>query len=241
VWGVHWKTESSDAVEAELWAAVPQAAAPPPTTEVPPEKPPEPTPVPTPPPPPPPVATPEAQVQPDIATEQEKKLKEQQRQKEQQDALKEKQRLEDQKKADLLKQQQDKQKALEQQKAEDARLKKEHDANVARMLGGIDAPPNATGTARKSAGPSAGYAGRIQARIRPNIRPIKAFDASLATDIELQLGPTGNILNFHVVHSSGDPAWDQEALKAVDRTGVLPRDIDGTVPPTMIVTIKPES
>src|SRR5689334_19300846 len=79
-WGVHWRTaHTAEGSSAELWAAVPQIAAPPPTVQPEAPPPPPPAPAPAPAPEPAPAATPKP---PDIVTEQEKerKLKEQQQQ-----------------------------------------------------------------------------------------------------------------------------------------------------------------
>ena len=43
-----------------------------------------------------------------------------------------------------------------------------------------------------------------------------------------------------LVKSSGLPAWDQAALRALQKTERLPRDIDGRVPPALIVQLKPK-
>ncbi len=88
-WGLRWKTDSDDSVEAELWAASAQHAAPAPRPATPT---PPPVPVPAPPPPPPPVATPKPPPPPpqkvvdesardaEIALAQKKKVEEQKRQ-----------------------------------------------------------------------------------------------------------------------------------------------------------------
>lgn len=230
VWGVHWKTDSGEAVEAELWAAIPQAAAPPPTDDA--VQPPAPQPVQAPPPPPPPpAATQETQRAPDIVTERDREAKEREKQRER-DAEKAKQKqLEDQqRKAEELQKQQDKAKSEQQKKADEAKLKKQRDDFLARQFGSIDSPAGATGTAAKSAGPSAGYAARIEARIKPNIVYVREFDASLRAEVTVKLAPDGSIVSRRISQSSGDPAWDKVALDAVDRTAVLPRDVDGTVP-----------
>ena len=39
--------------------------------------------------------------------------------------------------------------------------------------------------------------------------------------------------------SSGATAWDETVLRAIDKTEVLPKDIDGRVPPTIIITFRP--
>ncbi|KAF1046845.1 cell envelope integrity protein TolA [Xylophilus sp.] len=104
-WGVHWKTSADQpAVEAELWSAVPQQAAPrlaaPPPEPTPPAPPPPPEPRPAPPPPPPP---PPPQAQPDtreadIALEREKKKKQQE--KERQERLRAEQQKKEQERAE---------------------------------------------------------------------------------------------------------------------------------------------
>jgi colicin import membrane protein len=115
-WGVRWKRDSeNEAVEAELWSATvqqaaPRAVAPPPA--------PAPVPAPPPPPPPPPPAPPQAVPppppplprEPDIALEQEKKRKE----------------LQAQRERELERQQEQKRKELAAQKA--AQEKKELEA-----------------------------------------------------------------------------------------------------------------
>ena len=39
--------------------------------------------------------------------------------------------------------------------------------------------------------------------------------------------------------SSGSPAWDETVLRAIDKTEVLPKDVDGRVPPTIIIAFRP--
>ena len=69
-WGISWPTDSTPAVEAELWSALPKAAAPPPPPPAP-----EPTPEPSPPPPAPMVkpTPPPASRDADIAIAKKKK------------------------------------------------------------------------------------------------------------------------------------------------------------------------
>lgn len=142
-WGVNWKSSSDQpAVEAELWAAVPQQAAPR-AVEPPPPPPPPPTPevrTPAPPPPPPPRAVePPDTREADIAIEREKKRLEQEKKarEQQQQAEREKrerERAEQEKKERLAKEkerekeqrekeQREKQLA-EQKKAEQEKQKK---------------------------------------------------------------------------------------------------------------------
>ncbi|WP_213954092.1 cell envelope integrity protein TolA [Variovorax sp. dw_954] len=154
-WGVHWKREADDeAVEAELWSATVQRAAPRPEPPPVPVPPPPPTPAPAPQPPPPPPPPPPQAVKPpeptpkapDIALEREKKLKEQreaaeaeeqERLRQQQVAAKKaqaqkdreaKQRADDE--AERKKDEQ-KQKLAEQRKRDEAEAKKAEAAKLA--------------------------------------------------------------------------------------------------------------
>jgi colicin import membrane protein len=98
-----------------------------------------------------------------------------------------------------------------------------------------------TGTAAESAGPSAGYAGRVSARIKANTRgysgPVTGVPAA---EVLLNVAPDGRIISRRVVKSSGVEAWDRAVLDAIDRTEVLPRDVDGRVPPQFLFLHKPD-
>jgi colicin import membrane protein len=97
----------------------------------------------------------------------------------------------------------------------------------------------ARGSAQQASGPSSGYGARVVARIRPNIRATQDFPRTLRTEIEVRATPDGTIIGRRVVSSSGNPAWDDAALRAIDRTGSLPRNVDGQVPTVIIVGVRP--
>ena len=99
---------------------------------------------------------------------------------------------------------------------------------------GASDDPAATGTAARTSGPSAGYAGRIKARIKPNIVLTDDVAGNPLATVEVRLAPDGTIVGRKLVKSSGSPAWDEAVLRAIDRTEVLPRDIDGRVPPSIV-------
>ena len=180
--GVSWRSQTPAGVSAELWAAVPQIAAPPAVE-------PKPTPAPTPPAPTPPkveAAPPPkpSESEAEIAIEKEKaerKLREQREQqererKEQQERERKEQERKEQEriereKAEKLAAQKQRELEIKRQKEEEARQAKQREENLKRMLGqaGGTGAPNATGTAARDAGPSSSYAGRIVARVKPNI------------------------------------------------------------------------
>ncbi len=243
-WGVHWRRDAEViSAEAELWASVPVAAAPK-LQEPPPQPPVVDTPKPK------PLPEPEPVVQPpkvDIALEKEKQRKLKQRELEQQqEKLKaEKAQLDkaklDKIKADKLKQQQADQ-AKKQEAMQVKQLEAQRQKNLQRMTGlaGATGGPSASGTAIQSAGPSASYAGRIKARIKPNIVFTEDISGNPTAEVEVRTAPEGSIIGRKLIKSSGDKAWDDAVLKAIDKTAVLPRDTDGRVPPLLVISFKPK-
>ncbi len=241
--GVSWRSQTPAGVSAELWAAVPQLAAP---AVV------EPTPAPVakpfPPPPVPKAVEPPPKPSPtdaQIAIEREKAdrlRKEQER--------KELERLEHEK-AEKLAAQQKRERELEQkrereleqkrQKEEEVRIAKLRDENLKRALGeaGGTGAPSSTGTAAREAGPSASYAGRIKAYIKPKILLTDEIPGNPTAEVEVRCGPDGTIINRRLLKSSGQKAWDDAVLRAIDRAEVLPRDTDGRVPGTMVIEFRP--
>jgi colicin import membrane protein len=237
--GVNWRTSEPQNVTAELWAAVPETAAPalvaPPTPTPPPPKPVEkvvePPPQPAKPEPPPPREA-------DIALEKEKeklRLKAL--------AEEEKEKAEALKKKKELAAKQKEEEAQRQAQAEAAQAA-QREANLKRLQGlaGATGAPTATGTGQRDAGPkgpSAGYGDRIRSRVKPNIVMAEAVEGSPRALVEVRAAPDGTILSRRLVKSSGDKNWDEAVLRAIDRTGVLPRDADGTVPSPIEIGFTP--
>lgn len=287
-WGVNWKSSSDmPAVQAELWSAVPQQAAPravePPAPPPPPQpEPPKPTPVP-PPPPPPRQAEPDTR-EADIAIEREKKRLEQEKKERQQQLEREKrererkederrERLEQEKKERLQKEKAEQQKAerekerlekLDKQKqladdkkrqAQEAQRKQEalekasaqaaearRQENIRRMQGlaGATGGENATGTALRNSGPSGSYGGRVAAAVKPNIVFTESVVGNPLAEVEVRTAPDGTIVQRKLIKSSGNKAWDEAVLRALDKTERLPRDVDGQVPSQFPISFRPK-
>ena len=250
--GVDWRTHSPDVVSAELWAAVPQSAAPPPPPPTPPpavEPAPKPVPAPLPaertalPPPPAPDIT--------IERERERKKLEAERKKAEAEAESERKRMAEAKKDDerkqrekLQAQRQTNEKAQEaaKEKAEDERLARQREENLRRMLGQAGATPGAVepgGTAAQTAAPSAGYAGKVKAAVRPNLVFTGMAEFNAAAEVEVTAAPGGSIIARRLIKSSGYKDWDEAVLRAIDKTRSLPRDTDGRVPVTLIIAFRP--
>jgi len=269
-WGVRWRSDADEgAVDAELWSSTVQQAAPrlsAPQAPTPAPAPPPPAPAP---PPPPQVKAPEpapAPRAPDIALEREKKLKEQKEQKEREleqqqqqkkRELEAKQRAEDEAERKKAQQQKlaDQQKKQQEAEAKQAEAKKQQEAaakqaaadraaTLKRMQGlaGASGSDDSKGTALRSSGPSSGYAGRIAAAVRPNITfpDAETVNGNPAAEFEVNLAPDGTIVGVKLTKSSGLPSWDEAAERGLHKTDKLPRDTDGRIFPSLIVSLRPK-
>ena len=251
-WGVQWNTKPNNlSASAELWSTMPVEAAP--AANEPEPSPPEPVkkaepqiePKPTPPAPSKVSAAAEREAA-DIALKKEKEKK-----------LQEKKEAELEKKKKLEKEKREKEK-LEKEKAKEIEKKKKEDAkkavaeekrndalrneNLKRMQGmaGASGDENARGSALKASGPSPSYAGRIRARIRPNITFTEDVAGNPKAEVEVRTSPDGTIISRKLLSSSGNKAWDEAVLKAIDKTATLPRDEDGRVPPVLEISFRPK-
>lgn len=257
-YGLNWKRDTQElSAEAELWAAVPQEAAP---REV----------VAPPPPPPvpvvkaPPVPEPPLRREADIALEREQKKREAEQREaqlreaaERRQAQLERERLREEaerkREQELAKKkEQEKLAAAEKKRKEDERKRRQEqeEARVARqreenlkriqgMAGGTGAPTS-TGTAARSAGPSTSWAGRVRARVRPNIVFADDVAGNPMAEVEVRMAPDGTIVARRLVKSSGSKSWDDAVLRALDKTEVLPRDVDGRVHSPVVLAFRPK-
>lgn len=183
--------------------------------------------------------------------EQEKKerlQKEKEKEKEKAQEQREKQ-LAEQKKAEQEKQKklaEEKRKAEEAAKrkaeAQDKQLAKQREDNLRRMQGlaGATGGENAKGDALRSAGPSGSYGGKVAAKVKPNIVYPDAISGNPRAEVEVKLSPDGTIVGKRLVQSSGNKAWDDAVLRALDKTETLPRDVDGRVPGSLVIGFRPQ-
>jgi colicin import membrane protein len=260
-WGVNWKRSNPDvAFQAELWSNMPPQEAAPRPVEVPtppPPPPPPPTPeVRTPPPPPVPKV--------DIALEQEKQRKlVQEKKAAEAERLKEKQKaeLQAQKDKEAEKQKAAEKKAKEdlakrkaaedakkleaqkdnkdaaQQKAAQAAADKLRQENLRRITGmaGATGDAESKGTAQKASGGSTTYGAILRAAIRPNIVFAQEVEGNPIAKVEVRVTLDGTVISQRLLQSSGNKAWDEAAINAIIRTRVMPKDVDGKIPDTILL------
>ena len=267
-WGVSWqRTDKASSFEAELWSAVPQQAAP--RAVEPPPPPPAPAPpAPTPPAPKPAPEPPrETPTTPnvDIALAQEKKRKLLEKQKEAEEKKlderenKEKAELQAKKEKELkAREEQAKRKAAEETKKAEAKqdardleklqqqkqaesADKRRQENMARLNAQLGATggAEAKGSALKSSGASSSYGGLVAAKVLPNVLSTEDIVGSPRAEVEVTSAQDGTVIGRRLTKSSGNKMWDDAVLKAIDRTGSMPRDTDGKVPSPIIVVFQP--
>lgn len=259
-WGVNWKRSDSAATfAAELWSSPPADAVPMASVAPPPVPPqvakaaPESRPTPE---------SKPAPSDPDIALAQEKKrnrLKEEQAAQEKTDREQAKlkqakvqaqaqrqaqaQEQAEQDKASRQLQQQKQKQALQ---AADKQRDKQRDEQLKRMQQqvasasptGAAADGSPGGTSRASAGgkgSSKTYGAIARAAIVPNVVFTEAFDGNPLTKVEVRLALDGTIISAKLVQPSGNKNWDNAVYNAVIRTRVMPKDVDGKLPDTILI------
>lgn len=259
-WGVSWQNDAEPVTfEAELWSRLPQQAAPravepPPPPPAPPQPaPPKPTPVPAPAPPPP------SPNQAEIATAQAKKKAEAEKKAREEAADKkaavsklaaDKLAAEKKAAAEKAADEKERQQKLADQKREQERKTEATDAKrrdqlrdeqITRMMGqaGASGGPQSTGTAQQSSGPTPGYGAKVAARIKPNVVFTDVAPGNPRAEVEVRTAPDGTITSRKLTKSSGNAAWDEAVLRAIDRTSSLPRNTDGRVPSSLVIGLRP--
>lgn len=235
MFSMNWQTDPRETIEAELWAELPspaQEAAPPPAAEPPPPPPkpapePKPGPEPEPEPEPPPMA--ELAVKKEPPKPPPKPAKPKREPKEEWSFAPPKVKTPPAPKPKptppAAKPTPPGPTSAEQERARQENLK--------RMLADLG------GASQRSAGPSAEYAGRIKARIKPNIVFTEAVSGNPLATVEVRCAPDGRIISRRLLTASGEQAWDEAVLRAIDRTEVLPLDERGKVPSVMQIDFRP--
>jgi colicin import membrane protein len=229
-WGVKWKRDAQDAAaEAELWAAVPEQAAP-----VPPEV------VKAPPaPPPPPIVCEQPKPEPkpreaDIAAEREQQRKRQEAERREAE--------EDRREREAKKREQEqkaREKAAEERKREEAQARQEQARKAAAeqqrkqrlaQLQAMAGGPVTGSAASAGAGLSKSYAVRLASLFKRNMRfpgGVDSISGNPQAEVRVRVGPGGTILNVRVTKPSGNPAWDAAVVRAIESTERIPPDENG--------------
>ena len=86
------------------------------------------------------------------------------------------------------------------------------------------------------------YAGKIRNAIKPNIifkiNP-KEPKPNLRTTVLVEVEEDGLIKSRKIVTSSGNGAWDDSVINALDKTQRIPTDTNGKAPPKLEISFMP--
>ena len=230
VFGVSWQTEHPAPVMVDLWQTLPE--------------PPSPVIKPRPTPPPEPVVKevvrPEA---PDIALEKEKRdaqreIKAKQADLDEQKALFKAARDETEK----LKKQRESQKRNEEQELQ-RRMMEEDLARESGQIKQLAARAAASRRSSEVTGIVAKYQNEIRAKVRSNTRLPENLKGNPQVKFQVQLLPTGEVLNVKLVQSSGAPALDDAVERAIYKSSPLPlpneKDARAVFVPAVILSHRP--
>ena len=72
-------------------------------------------------------------------------------------------------------------------------------------------------------------------RIRTNLLLKDPIPGNPIAEVEVHLAPDGTIVGRRLVKPSGSREWDDAVLGAIDRATRLPPDVDGRVPPVLVL------
>jgi colicin import membrane protein len=61
-----------------------------------------------------------------------------------------------------------------------------------------------------------------------------------SVEVDVRLAPDGTVLGKpRVIKSSGSKEWDEAVVRAIEKTEVFPRDVDGKVPGNVSISARP--
>lgn len=229
VFGVSWQTHHPEAVMVDLWETLPDTPPPParPRPPPPPVKAPKPAPVAPAPKPvekePPPPKT------PDITLEKKKAEAERLKKLQAMQAAEEKARAEAAKALREKQQAEQKRQALLRQMEEEdlkQRVAAEAAANEARLARLTEAQAAANKRQAEVASVVGQYRDQISAKVRGNTRLPDNLKGNPEVRCLVKLLPTGEVQSVRVTKSSGNPAYDDAVVRAIEKSSPLPLPSD---------------
>lgn len=228
VFGVSWQTHHPEAVMVDLWETLPDTPPPPakprppPPVKAPKPEPAAPAPKPVEKEPPPPKT-------PDIALEKKKAETERLKKLQAMQAAEEKTRAEAAKALREKQQAEQKRQALLRQMEEEdlkQRVAAEAAANEARLARLTQAQAAANKRQAEVASVVGQYRDQISAKVRGNTRLPDNLKGNPEVRCLVKLLPTGEVQSVRVTKSSGNPAYDDAVVRAIEKSSPLPLPSD---------------
>lgn len=85
------------------------------------------------------------------------------------------------------------------------------------------------------------YADKLKQAVRRNIILSEPIEGNPVAEVEVRTAQDGAIIQTRLITSSGSRAWDDAVLNALRRMRHLPLDVDGRIPPVIVITFRPWS
>ena len=94
--------------------------------------------------------------------------------------------------------------------------------------------------AARNAAPSQQYGGILREHVRAQLKfDTPGLPPTLETVVEIRATASGTVLSRQLLRRSGNDAWDNAVLRAIDAASPLPRDRQGTTPGVIEITFRP--
>jgi colicin import membrane protein len=224
VFGVSWQTQHPAPVMVDVWESLP--AVPPPVAVKPPAPQPRPEPVRPKPAPEPVVKEPPPPKAPDIALEKKKAEAERLKKLQAQQAAEEKARAEAAKAARERQQAEQKKRELLRQMEDEALMQRMADEEAANQARQAEARAAASKRQAEVASVVGLHRDLISAKVRGNTRLPDNLTGNPEVRCLVKLLPTGEVQSVRVTHSSGNPAYDEAVVRAIEKSSPLPLPAD---------------
>ena len=155
--------------------------------------------------------------------------------------VKQKEELAKRKEEEAKRKEEETKRLLEEKKEKEQR--RQEQVKRLKGLGEASTGPTDKASAAKASAPSGTYLGRLRAKVRPNITfaesQLQTVKGNPEAEVEVTCSATGEILSKKLIRSSGNPAWDAAVMNAIEKTGTLPRDENGNMPPKISFGFRP--
>ena len=119
-------------------------------------------------------------------------------------------------------------------------LRQQNIKRMAGMAGSGGTGDSASSSSFQASGPSASWSRRVGAAIRANIVMTDDIQGNPRVEVEIRTAPSGTILSARISQASGVKSWDDAVMRAIDKTAVLPKDTDGSIPTSIQFGFRPK-
>jgi colicin import membrane protein len=161
--------------------------------------------------------------------------------KQKEELAKQKEELAKRKEEEAKRKEEETKRLLEEKKEKEQR--RQEQVKRLKGLGEASTGPTDKASAAKASAPSGTYLGRLRAKVRPNITfaesQLQTVKGNPEAEVEVTCSATGEITGKKLIRSSGNPAWDAAVMNAIEKTGTLPRDENGNMPPKISFGFRP--